>query len=379
MTSHEPAERRGDRPLLPDEVAKLPDVPATDEVPKEVAAGLAERRLHIAGVTGKPDAAKLLRSAGKDDDGWELALPEKAFLGQPGRTAELLKRGEHDLPKQLHTAPFRPKWAAQSFQARDASDMTARPPMRRIKGRQVEPYYGVYPPDVRQVFYPGQYPWRCVGRIFTWANWAGGGGWNWWGSGVLVGPRHVMTAGHVCPWESGSWAMKFVPGYWDGSPAYGTGAQSWTSDYRGWNTNKTVAANDIAVLRLYDPIGSWLGWMGTKVYDSSWQNGPYWTLAGYPAAIAGGERPSYQSGIPVLDDDNEGDAKEIEHHGSATGGDSGGPFFGFWNDGPYSVGATSGGEAITGTPFGWWNEDNNIEAGGKAMVDLALWAQANWP
>jgi V8-like Glu-specific endopeptidase len=379
MTSHESAERKGERPLLPDEVAKLPDVPATDEVPKEVAAGLAEHRLHIAGVPGKPDAAKLLRSAGKDDDGWELVLPESAFLGQPGRSAEMLQRGEHDLPKQLHTAPFRPDWAAQSFQARDASDMTARPPMRRIKGRQVEPYYGVYPPDVRQVFYPGPYPWRCVGRIFTWTNWAGGGGWNWWGSGVLVGPRHVVTAGHVCPWGSGSWAMKFVPGYWDGSPAYGAGAQSWTSDYRGWDTNKTVAANDIAVLRLYDPIGSWLGWMGTKVYDSSWQNGPYWTLAGYPAAIAGGERPSYQSGIPVLDDDNEGDAKEIEHHGSATGGDSGGPFFGFWNDGPYSVGATSGGEAITGTPFGWWNEDNNIEAGGKAMVDLALWAQANWP
>jgi hypothetical protein len=140
-----------------------------------------------------------------------------------------------------------------------------------------------------------------------------------------------------------------------------------------------VAAHDIAVLRLYDSVGSWLGWMGTKVYDSSWQGGQYWTLAGYPGSIAGAERPSYQSGIPVLDNDGDGDAQEIEHHGSATPGDSGGPFFGFWSDGPYAIGTTSGGEAITGTPFGWWNEDNNIEAGGQAMVDLVLWAEANWP
>ena len=379
MTTGEQARGGGERPLLLDELAKLPDVPATSEAPEEIAMRLAERRLYVAGLPGEPNAAGLLRSADDGSSSLELVLPGGAFLGRPGRTGERLERGRHELPRQSHTAPHRPPWVTQSYQARRAGEMTARPPMRRIQGREIEPYYGVYPPDLRQVFYPGQYPWRCVGRIFTWTNWAGGGSWDWWGSGVLVGPRHVVTAGHVCPWGSGSWAMHFVPGYWDGSPAYGAGAQSWVSDYRGWNSNDTVAAHDIAVLRLYDPIGSWLGWMGTKVYDSSWQGGQYWTLAGYPAAIAGGERPSYQSSIPVLDDDNDGDAKEIEHHGSATGGDSGGPFFGFWNDGPYSIGTTSGGESITGTPFGWWNEDNNIEAGGQAMVDLALWAQANWP
>jgi hypothetical protein len=48
-----------------------------------------------------------------------------------------------------------------------------------------------------------------------------------------------------------------------------------SSDYRGWNTNDTVAGNDYAILRLYDPIGSWLGWMGTKTYDSGWNGGNY--------------------------------------------------------------------------------------------------------
>lgn len=361
------------RPLLPDEVAMLSDVAATEKVPKHVASAMATPRLYI-DAASEPGRAKKVR-----EGGWSLDLSADARFGRAGLTGERLVREAHKLKQAHSTSHMRPAWADQCFQPRVASEGFVRTPLQRIKGSLVEPYYGVYPPDERAVYFPNSYPWRCIGRIFTWTNWAGGGGWNWWGSGVLVGPRHVLTAGHVCPWGSGSWAMKFVPSYWNGSPALGPGAQSWTSDYRGWNTSDTVAAHDIAVLRLYDPIGPWLGWMGTKVYDSGWNGGPYWTLAGYPGAIAGGERPSSQSGIPVLDNDGDGDAQEIEHHGSATGGDSGGPFFGFWNDGPYAVGTTSGGEAITGGIFGWGDEDNNIEAAGAAMVDLVIWAQSNWP
>jgi len=76
--------------------------------------------------------------------------------------------------------------------------------------------------------------------------------------------------------------MRFVPSYWNGAPAVGPGGQSYASDYRGWNTDHTVAAHDIAVLRLYNPIGSWLGWMGTKSYDSGGDGGAYWNLAATP-------------------------------------------------------------------------------------------------
>jgi V8-like Glu-specific endopeptidase len=367
-----------EQPLLPDQLAAIADISPTEETPKHVAAALASPRVYIHSDT-EPGRPKAMQEGSSRDGEWSIDLPPGAFLGRPGASGERLIRSEHKLPAVKHTSGMRPAWAAQSVQPRRASETFVRTPMHRIKGAQVQPYYGVYPPDERQVYFPNSYPWRCVGRIFTWTNWAGGGGWTWSGSGVLVGPRHVLTAGHVCPWGSSSWAMQFVPSYWNGAPLLGPGAESWTSDYRGWNTNDTVAAHDMAVLRLYDPIGPWLGWMGTKVYDSGWNGGPYWTLAGYPGAIAGAERPSSQSSIPVLDTDGDGNAQEIEHHGSATPGDSGGPFFGFWNDGPYAVGTTSGGEAITGGLFGWGNEDNNIEAAGEAMVDLVLWAQANWP
>jgi V8-like Glu-specific endopeptidase len=364
-----------DRPYTVDEMAQIGMLPKTAEIPAQVAEALGTQRLNIDGVGKAPRFGQ----ADSADQTWELALPAGAQVGRAGRSGERLARAEK-VAGPAHTEPMRPDWSEQTFQPFAASESFRHGPMRRHKGVQLEPYYGVYGSDDRTVYYPSTYPWRCIGRIFTWTNWAGGGGWDWWGSGVLVGPRHVLTAGHVCPWGSGSWAMKFVPSYWNGSPIAGSGAVSYASDYRGWDTDETVAGNDYAVLRLYDPIGSWLGWMGTKSYDSGWNGGNYWTLAGYPAAIAGGERPSDQSGIPVLDTDGADDnSVEIEHHGDATGGDSGGPFFGFWNDGPYAVGVTSGGERIYGTPFGWWDEDNNIEAGGGGMVDLVRWGLNNWP
>lgn len=368
-------------PLTLDEVAQLPPVAPTEDAPPEVAQGLARRRLRVSGVPGGPAQLDAdIRSRGEEDPVVEMVLPEQAQIGEPGRTGDLLSRSDYDLPAQSTTEPMRPAWAPQSAQPHQASQRTVQGRLRRLDGTSLEPHYGIYGPDDRAVYYPGSYPWHSVGRIFTWTNRTGGsGGWSWWGSGVLVGPRHVLTAGHVCPWGAASWAMKFVPGYWNGAPASGAGAESFVSDYRGWNTNNTVAAHDMAVLRLFEPVGSWLGWMGTKTYSSSWEDLPVWTLAGYPGAVAAGERPSYQTSIPVLDDDSDGSATEIEHHGDASGGVSGGPFFGWWDEKPYAIGAHSGGQATTGTPFGLGDEDNNVEAGGQAMVDLVLWAHQNWP
>ena len=197
--------------------------------------------------------------------------------------------------------------------------------------------------------------------------------------GVLIGGRVMLTAGHLVPWGSSNWKMLFVPGYYDGQSVDGPGAVSWVSDCHGWNTGGSVAAHDMAVCRLYTPLGGWLGYMGARTYSDSWEDQPYWTLCGYPGAVAGGNRPSFQNGIPVLDDDSDGGALELEHHGDATGGDSGGPFFAWWTDGPYAIGTTSGGERISGGFLGIGDEDNNIEAGGGAMVDLVKWGRQNWP
>ena len=133
------------------------------------------------------------------------------------------------------------------------------------------------------------------------------------------------------------------------------------------------------MLRLYTPLGSSLGYFGWKTYDNSWTGGNYWWLAGYPFDIANAQSPSYQSGIPVLDQDSDSGGLELEHQGDTASGDSGGPFWGFWADGfPYVVGTVSGHENISG-PSWTGGEDNNIAAGGNALSNLLAWGRSTWP
>ena len=252
--------------------------------------------------------------------------------------------------------------------------------MTGAKGRKVIPFNNqsfVYGPDDRAVFYPSGYPWHCIGKVDVYPN-AGADNPTSWGSGVLIGDRLVLTAGHVPPVNPapGTWKMRFTAGMYNGSPVDGAGAVSYVSDFKGYLGG--VSGVDYAVLRLYDPIGVDLGYFGWKTYDSGWNGGDYWWLAGYPFDIAGAASPSYQSGIAVLDDDSSNGGLELEHHGDTASGDSGGPFWGFWDEGPYVVGTVSGHETVGG-PSWTGGEDNNISAGGNPLSNLLHWARSNWP
>jgi hypothetical protein len=80
-----------------------------------------------------------------------------------------------------------------------------------------------------------------------------------------------------------------------------------------------------------------------------------------------------QPWFPVLRVDVEKDAMELLHHGDTSDGDSGGPLFGFWQDGfPYVIGTHSGADLTD-------NKDFNAAAGGPALIGLIRWALANWP
>ena len=132
-------------------------------------------------------------------------------------------------------------------------------------------------------------------------------------------------------------------------------------------------------MKLYDPLGDQFGWFGTKTYDDGWNDGNYWTLVGYPGAVASAEQPSWQGGISFHDDDEDGDAMELETDiADSSPGDSGGPVFAWWDDGwPYIIGVVSGEEEEYQFPF--TSQDNNIVAAGSPMGDLVNWAWANWP
>jgi len=376
MATRRKSKAEDSAPMSPDELLALDNQAASKSPGKEYLALKDKRRLYLASREGKLALDDLVRRSSLLRGAWEIELPAGAAEGLPGGSAERLDVDAvaRKVKREPHPEPYRPAWL--DFTPHPKFVPLARPLLRRIDGRPLEPYYGVFGADDRAVYYPAGYPWSCVGRIEVWNNWPAGGV-AWTGSGVLVGPRHVLTAGHVAPWGAGNWAMRFTPAYWDGASAAGAGMVSFVSDYRGYNTNNNVSAWDMAVLRLYTPLGNSLGWFGSKVYNSAWEGGAYWTLAGYPGAIAGGRRPSRQSGIAVIDDDSDGSALEVEHFGDISPGNSGGPFFGYWSGLPYAVGTVSGGSKTT---FLWWTlEDNNVNAGGRAMVDLIRWGLANWP
>ncbi|MFD7288838.1 trypsin-like serine peptidase [Streptomyces sp. NPDC059863] len=352
-------------PLTLDDVARLDDIPAEEKTPDEVRAGLSTAR---ATVTVPP--GEKLRQAG---DG-TLILPEGSFYGRPMAETTLHKRGSLRNP-DTPPPPYRPPWQPLLHYPRTTRSQPRT--LRRINGRTVVPLegghvYGEYPP--RQTYFPSGYPWTCIGRVLVWQD-AGSAGFDWSGTAALVGKRAVLTASHMVPWGAPNGAMQFVAGYFDGSSSVGQGGQSWATTAHGY-AGQEVTAHDMAVVRLADPLGDWLGFMGTKPFDSSWQGGAYWTSVGYPGAVSD-QRPSFQSGIHVIDDDEDGDGQELEHHADETPGDSGGPFFAGWSDGPYAVGTVAGYEVVSG-PLGIGSEDNNISAGGPALGGLVGFARANW-
>jgi V8-like Glu-specific endopeptidase len=366
-----------DVPMTWDMVARRENIPPSEPLPEEIARQFATPRLIVSSSDAHMDLAQHLARVSGERGVWQVSLPPGAIVGIPCRRAERVDPGSlGNLGGRSQTEPYRPPWVGLAFHPRLAG--SPQPvALRNIKGERVLPHY-IYRGD-RQIIYPSGYPWHCVGRLLVWSD-ASHPSYDYSGSGVLVGPRTVLTAGHMAPWGSSNWKALFVPGYYDGSSVEGPGVSSWVTNAHGWNTGQ-VAAYDMAVFRLNDPLGSQLGTFGSKTWDDGWEDNAFMAIVGYAGhtALALGERPSFENSIAVIDDDSDGDAVELEHHGDSTPGDSGGPLWSLWNDQPYVIGTVSGEETISGGIFGIGDEDNNIAAGGKAMVDLIKWSQSNWP
>lgn len=180
---------------------------ATEQMPDDMVRRLAQRRLYLSSADAKADLSAHLKRHADIAGFWEIDLPAKSTVGLPGHTAERLD--PKSIPKHLlgktQTDGFRPPWADLVYHPR-LSGVPDAPQtlLRTIKGRRIRPAYGVFGSDDRKPYYPSGYPWHCIGRVFTWTD-SSQPGWSFSGSGVLVGPRHVLTAGHVAPWGSPNW------------------------------------------------------------------------------------------------------------------------------------------------------------------------------
>jgi V8-like Glu-specific endopeptidase len=199
----------------------------------------------------------------------------------------------------------------------------------------------VFAPDDRRAFQDTSYPWGTVGLVET----ARGAG-----SGVVIGPRHLLTVSHVIDWGgapgfAANW-VRFTPSSFDGNAPFGQTNGIHVYWYVQENGDGRLSSNeqefDYVVVVLDSRIGERTGWMGARAYNDDWDPLAVWQHMGYPGDLNSGQRPIFLNGITL--DGSDAAHQAIRHLGDVFPGQSGGPMFGWWDGdvGPRAVATQSG-------------------------------------
>ncbi|HEX8635238.1 MAG TPA: trypsin-like serine protease [Pyrinomonadaceae bacterium] len=397
MTTKRKNKRREESPLTMDEILERDNVAASEPVPVEIAERLASNKFVLSSDDRDFDPRKYFTRSKGSSGTWELSTSKTVRDWPCVETMERVKPGS--LKRAARGAgiieAYRPPWQPYIYHPKTMSAHVEPQTLKRKSGAKVRPH-AVFNLDDRDIYLPQGYPWRCIGSVFR--NF--GSGWQPSGTGTLVGSRTVLCSGHMIPWGQPGVGIQFVPGYYSTANVSravgGKRFPSFVTDVRGYDAGAR-AGWDIAVMRLADPFGDGLGTFGARTYNDDWEDEPRWTLVGYPSEFGtqvitspfqptvitsipnNGNFPTRQFGISVEDDDSDGDALELEHHGDSSPGNSGGPLFGHWPDGTaYVIGVESGAEIPPDLGFFFGARMTNIAAGGHAMIDLIRWARETW-
>ena len=225
----------------------------------------------------------------------------------------------------------------------------------------------IFSPDNRYTFSDTSFPWCTLGRVTT----AGGAG-----SGVLIGPRHLLTVSHIMVWNSDNSAgwIRFAPSYFDGDEPFGAAWGIHWYAYKkvvGPSLDVDEQRQDYVVVVLDTRLGDVCGWMGSRTYSDDWDGGKYWRHVGYPGDLAGGQRPSYERDIALDGVGADSDShKRILHKGDVWPGQSGGPFFAWWSGEAWPrVVADQSGQSAS----------DNSAAGGSRLVNCIITARNDFP
>lgn len=252
--------------------------------------------------------------------------------------------------------PMRPDWVSSVVRPKKAPTP---PPVRKLmhRSRPVQPGL-VFAPDDRRTYSDWSYPWGTICKVITAVG---------YGSGVIVGPRHVLTASHAVDWSrDGAGSVEVHRS--------GGTVRATTAITAVWYYTKVTGSvdwfeldEDYAVLVTASRIGDRFGWLGTRTYNNDWDGEDYWYSIGYPSDIGGGNSPVWQR-RKWLDEDFwdffGGDAVSMETDADMIPGQSGSPMFAWWGDGPYVVAVWSG-----------YSSDENWCAGGGDMTRLVRHAR----
>lgn len=206
-------------------------------------------------------------------------------------------------------------------------------------GPQIEVVIG--PDDRIEVTNNEAYPWRCVCSLRIQAQ----DGSNFIGTGWLVSPRLVLTAGHcVYMHNNGGWArrVEVIPGRRGSAMPFGSAVGLTLRSVQGWTENRN-RDNDYGAIILPEDkrFGDQLGWFGYTTRSDEELEGATLNLSGYP-----GDKPV---GTQWFHSRTVGSVSErvLTYEIDTAGGQSGAPVWQLMqNGGRYGVGIhTNGSQA----------------------------------
>lgn len=177
-------------------------------------------------------------------------------------------------------------------------------------------------------------PWCNTVRLLMKIN-----GNNYVGSGFMIGPNSVATAGHCVYSKSNGWASSItvIPAVNGTSKPYGTATMTSMECGGNWYKDENNQ-DDWGIIRVNKNIGKSTGWLGLRWQSASYNN-QYLYANGYPA-----EYPNYMYyGYGKVTSCS---ARTIVGNWDLSGGQSGGPVFKYIADYGYcAVGINRGGSS----------------------------------
>ena len=229
----------------------------------------------------------------------------------------------------------------------------------------------VFTPENRYLFNDTAFPWCTAGRVET----SAGG----WASGVMIGPRHLLTCSHAIQWINppnpyvAGW-IKFIPSYFDGSEPFGAAWGIhiyWQQQVIGPDHRRHRGAQRLRRRRAGPPHGGFHRLDGLphlrRLLGRRHVLEPHRVSGrpelGHPAVVRGQHQPQRRR-HPARD--QPGDLSPRRR----WPGQSGGPFLGWW--------AGEGWPRVVADQS-WQNASTNGASGGSHMVDLIIRARNDFP
>jgi V8-like Glu-specific endopeptidase len=217
-------------------------------------------------------------------------------------------------------------------------------------------------PDDRVLWDSLEYPSTAIGRfVRSDGNFC---------SASLVGPRHVLTAGH-CATPSTALGGVFQPDFFD-VERFPNSTIEIITIAPAPDSPSCLSRPDWAVLLLSERLGDDRGYLGVKLFDATTQlNQPIFYHAAYPNdVVPAGQRQYRQCGITVWDSAGCDPYGPLLSYADVASGHSGGPLW-FGPDeagGTYVVSVASG-----------YNSTATIFSSGTGMAAAVAYMRANYP